>query len=504
MTSAPDPLPRWRRRLRSLRRRFYQGLARSARAKGRTLKAASYSLRAYEQTPQSFSALLDFLEDLPCQEGRAALLERADRTRPLLSLDTSQGSATAADLMLDVTELMLWYRSFRLPSGVQRVQTGLVRSLLGDPDADVAVCRFDGASWKIADSETFLRLLDLSQVGDDRDDPAWQDTLIKVHLSLTRSPPARFGKSTVLISIGAWVTHAYLDALDVVKRDSGAKYIPLIYDLIPILRPDWFPPNVGEGFPLWFERLQSTADAYVTISDATKQDLIRLSAGPRGPVDTDRVTVMALDADFRNQAAHDAEGARVALRKFGLSPRQYVLFVSTIEPRKNHAGALEAWQVLIKARGLDAVPPLVCVGGRGWNNDNVHRLLADDRSLQSRVKLLSGVSDGDLHALYANARFTLYPSLYEGWGLPVTESLCHGRAAVVASNSALTEAGGDLVDYFDAEDVDELVTVVSRLIDDDAYLAGRERRIAERFAPREWRQLGGDLERAADGARAGR
>jgi glycosyltransferase involved in cell wall biosynthesis len=482
----------------------YRNLARAARARGDKVGKAANLLSAYERTPDDFSALTSFVGALPndgADHGeRAALLDRARRTAPFLPPDSIRASLLPADLMLDMTELMLWYQSFRLPSGVQRVQIGLIAALVSDPDVNAVACCFDGTGWKSIEPTILLHLLDLSQTGDDRDDPDWRNALLQVQLCLSGSELAQFAQTTVIASLGSWVTNQFMDAIDGVKRNTGAKYVPLIYDLIPFFRPDWFPPGVAEDFLRWLDRLALSADAYMTISESTKRDLIRLSAERGRVIDPKLVTVMALDADYRSRLATDDAPERV--QRYGLSARGYVLFVATIEPRKNHANALRAWRTLIERRGADVVPDLVFVGHRGWKNDEVHQLLEKDKTLRSRVKMLSGVPDDDLSALYANARFILYPSFYEGWGLPVTEALCHGRAAVVARNSSLTEAGGSFVDYFDAGDVDELVAVAGRLVDDDAYLAEREQHIATAFSPRTWRQLGADLEQAAACARA--
>ncbi|WP_373278253.1 hypothetical protein [Sphingobium fuliginis] len=84
-------------------------------------------------------------------------------------------------------------------------------------------------------------------------------------------------------------------------------------------------------------------------------------------------------------------------------------------------GAFRAWMSLADSLGESAMPHLVCVGGRGWLNDDLHRMLRDNPGLQRLVRILHGVPDDGLAALYENCLFALYPSFYEGWGLPVSE-----------------------------------------------------------------------------------
>ena len=170
----------------------------------------------------------------------------------------------------------------------------------------------------------------------------------------------------------------------------------------------------------------------------------------------------------------------------GLDAGDFVLFVSTIEPRKNHLGAFAAWLALLRRHGPARIPTLVCVGKRGWDCDGIYARLASSPLLQRRAMIISDVTDDELAALYRHCRFTLYPSFYEGWGLPITESLCHGRVPLVARNSSLAEAGGEFAQYFDLDSKASLIGALERMIFDDAHRAALEARIAQDFQPRHW------------------
>jgi hypothetical protein len=195
-----------------------------------------------------------------------------------------------------------------------------------------------------------------------------------------------------------------------------------------------------------------------------------------------------LDGDFTrpNPGIQNDRG----LVQWGLKPGGFVLFVSTIESRKNHIGAFNAWQSLILKHGAHAVPKLVCVGNAGWLNDAVHAKLAASAELRRQVVMLSHISDEDLASLYRNCLFTLYPSHYEGWGLPVTESLSHGKASLISDASSLPEAGGDFADYFRAGSDADLMVAAETLIFDVNHRLARELRIAADFRPRPWTEIG--------------
>jgi hypothetical protein len=106
------------------------------------------------------------------------------------------------------------------------------------------------------------------------------------------------------------------------------------------------------------------------------------------------------------------------------------------------------------------------------------------------VAMLSRLSDDDLASLYEHCLFTLYPSHYEGWGLPVTEALCHGKLPLVSDASSLPEAGGAFAEYFAAGSTPALAAAAERLILDADYRRGRERQIRAAFRPRAWSEIG--------------
>jgi hypothetical protein len=120
-------------------------------------------------------------------------------------------------------------------------------------------------------------------------------------------------------------------------------------------------------------------------------------------------------------------------------------------------------------------------------------LLRSNKALQKKVRILTGISDPQLAELYRKCLFTLYPSIYEGWGLPVTESLCHGKVPLLSAVASLPEAGGDFAEYFDLDNCEDLVRKLERLIDDDDYRVRREARIRAEFRPRNWSAIAGQI-----------
>jgi glycosyltransferase involved in cell wall biosynthesis len=163
-----------------------------------------------------------------------------------------------------------------------------------------------------------------------------------------------------------------------------------------------------------------------------------------------------------------------------------VLFVSTIEVRKNHRLLVRVWRRLLEQHGEDVVPALIFAGQIGWLVDDLLADLAASHYLSGKIVLLPGLSDAQLRQAYRSSLFTVFPSLCEGWGLPIAESLAHGKFCVASDRTSIPEVGGDLIDYFDPSDDDDAVAKIERPLLDPGYLTAREARVRAEYSPRTW------------------
>jgi len=186
-------------------------------------------------------------------------------------------------------------------------------------------------------------------------------------------------------------------------------------------------------------------------------------------------------------------------------PPRFVLFVSTIEIRKNHRLLVRVWQRLLERHGADAVPVLVFVGQVGWLVDDLLAELATSHYLGGKIAHMPGLSDAELRQAYQSCLFTVFPSLSEGWGLPVAESLVRGKFCVASNATSIPEVGGDFIDYFDPTDDDDALAKIERVLLEPGYLAAREARLRAEYRPRTWadcaHQLIDELDHAAPAAR---
>jgi glycosyltransferase involved in cell wall biosynthesis len=249
------------------------------------------------------------------------------------------------------------------------------------------------------------------------------------------------------------------------RRQHGFRTLLMCYDLIPVLFPEWMPVDT-QPYDRYFSDLLHTADAVSCISVTTRDSLrsFALSEGLPEP----QLETVRLGADFPDTEPRPVET---------LVGEPFVLFVSTLEPRKNHLFALELWKRLAKEQV--SVPKLVFVGRFGWKHEDLLSVLRSDPSARANVVHLESVTDNQLAWLYEQCMFTLYPSIYEGWGLPVVESILAGKLCVTSTAGAIMEAGHNLATHIDLFDGVEWLTEVGNLVQNPGYLAGKTAKVVK-------------------------
>lgn len=429
-----------------------------------------------------------------------------DRAVPKgLKPGTKPSASDVQQIVLDVSDLMHYFLNARVPTGIQRVQINVISSLLTKDNArrNYIVACFTAKTnfWVQIPKDLFLRLVTLALSGGDRDDPIWELAIAELTRTLEAANRHRFEQRAVLVNLGtSWWLQNYFLMIREAKRLYGVRYVPFVHDLIPLFTPEHCIRELTQDFISWLLGVFFHADAFLVNSEATKADLAR-AADVLGHKIPD-ATVVRLDGDFKEVLASLPFGALETgedgvLDRLDLRSQDYVLFVSTIESRKNHLLAFDAWLELIKRRGVERTPHLVCVGNNGWMVEAALARLNSSSLLRKRVHLVSMIPDVDLEALYANCLFTLYPSSYEGWGLPVTESLVHGKVPLASNVSSIPEAGGPFAVYFDPGSRRDLIERAEQLIDDTGFREGHEAKIRNEFKPRSWQEIAEQIATAA-------
>lgn len=208
------------------------------------------------------------------------------------------------------------------------------------------------------------------------------------------------------------------------------------------------------------------ADALITDSEYTRREVADYFSWP---LDRIHAVPLACGPEFRPRSASELPG----LARYRLKYKSYTLFVGTIEPRKNILTLLDAYAHLPLA--LRQSHPLVLTGYRGWRSEAIHARI-DTAYKEGWANYLGFVPTDDLPMLYAGAALFAFPSLYEGFGLPVLEAMASGVPVVCSTSSSLPEVAGDAALMCDPQDVDRLAELLGRGLQDQAWRADASER----------------------------
>jgi glycosyltransferase involved in cell wall biosynthesis len=401
----------------------------------------------------------------------------------------------AVQVVFDITDVLLYFNNNRTPTGIQRVQIGIVTRALSAPaeGMGMALACFDlrQRCWRPVDRTGFLRLCRLAAAGADPEDPDWTRLRDAMRRRVNALPPLRFPRDALLVNLGnSWSMADYFRILRIAQRESGVRYVPFVHDCVPLIVPEHCLMTLVQSYVRWFGALGLHAHGILCNSENTRRDTRRFTEALL-PGMTPPAYVVRLDADPRALVPPSGDSAPASLRQLR-EGEEFVLFVATLESRKNHLLVFTAWLNLLRKHGAQAVPRLVCVGRKGWHAEAALNLLRNAPELQRQVLMLSGVSDGELDALYERCAFTVYNSYYEGWGLPVTEALAHGKVVLTPGHSALLEAGGEAALYFAPQSLPELTAQLERLMFDREFRAAQEAVVRQKGRPRSWDQVKDD------------
>ncbi len=232
-------------------------------------------------------------------------------------------------------------------------------------------------------------------------------------------------------------------------------HVVTVHDLSPLDHPEWFRPSVVAVYRFYLPRLIRQARVVLTVSEYFRNRILKQFQIPEAQVS---VIPCAVDARFHPCTSSEA----VALRQRYNLPEQYILSLGSLEPRKNIRNLLAAWKRL---------PPEV--------HDNVSLVVTGDRGdvfaeqdHRSQISQIPGViftgylADQDLPALYSAASGLVYPSLYEGFGLPPLEAMACGTPVITCRNTALPEVVGESALFVDPCDPDSIAAAIQLVIKD--------------------------------------
>ncbi|MCX6391050.1 MAG: glycosyltransferase family 1 protein [Actinobacteria bacterium] len=241
---------------------------------------------------------------------------------------------------------------------------------------------------------------------------------------------------------------AFVDSEWFHPRQASGKRISIVYDLGPLLHPEWVDEQTRRFHLRTLNSLKQRADRIVCISEATANDVVRELG-----VDRERISIVYPGVD---EAFFDAKPAPPAI----LGGAPYVLAVGTLNERKNLGVLIDAFAVVAKR---NSEVQLVIVGSPDRDAERIRRRIRE-QGIEARTTLLGFVSDVELPGIVAGASALVFPSLFEGYGMPVTEAMAAGTPVLVSADASLDEAAGPAVGRFSPLDPDGLARAIAAIL----------------------------------------
>ena len=308
--------------------------------------------------------------------------------------------------------------------------------------------------------------------------------LLARHDGLKASPLQPRDGDTFFFPGAAWGNLEALNHVQSLKRETRVRMVVYIHDLLLIYGEDFAELRNFIKFRTFIEKVADTADQIICNSEYSRRDLERYT-GFRGA----SVVTLAHEFGLFDSGAFTQGAALKRVRDLvggeGAGANPFVLCVGTIDRRKNQVSLVRAWIALSRRRPM---PLLVLAGRFNGMSDDVRILLARE---DCNVKVIEGPSDEDVGALYAACQFTVFPSHYEGWGIPVGESLWFGKACLASNATSIPEVGGPHCRYFDPASLADLIAKLEGMLDDPPDMSD-----LTRDQLRTWEQVAQDLRRA--------
>jgi glycosyltransferase involved in cell wall biosynthesis len=263
--------------------------------------------------------------------------------------------------------------------------------------------------------------------------------------------------------------------IDALKRlnNSGVKLVHMLYDMLPLVTPQ-YSGHASDSLRIYSQQVYPLCDLMFSISANTKKDVINWLE--HNGLEIPPIQVIRLGDDFQFAGPIKPEEAYFAKE----SP--FLLCVGTVEARKNHTLLYYAYK-LAHSKGID-LPTMVIVGRKGWKANDIYDLITSDPETKPKFLLLGDTNDEELSWLYDNCLFSVYPSFYEGWGLPIAESLARGVPCACSNTSSMTEIADDLPYYFNPASTDECLATIENLLKPEALHEARKK--IKQYKPTAW------------------
>lgn len=390
--------------------------------------------------------------------------------------------------LIDVTHILGWQGNL---TGIERVELNLIQYYIDHTDAQFVIWNMSLKRWLRLKDKKVASLLKGHSANSSTASDSQANRLTEVS-KIIMGKIKRLGDyqkieieegDKLIIPAGLWDNHGYIEGLSILAKN-GVRIVHVIHDMIPVVEPQLvlgFMPKIFRNYML---KVLPLCELILCVSEASAKDTRKFLESNKKK--TPKIKTFRLGDDMLVNPSKQA---------FINETQPFCLMVGTVEIRKNH---MLLYYVYKKAalEGID-LPNLVIVGKKGWLTDGAQHLLKKDPDVKGKVIMTGAISDQKLARLYEKAAYTIVPSLYEGWGLQVSESLARGTIVLATNISSVPEVGGDCCDYFSPYSPDEVLKLMQR------YNSAKERskrksEIMKRYKRHEWGEAASKFAKLAD------
>ena len=356
----------------------------------------------------------------------------------------------------------------RLNTGIQRVVTEFLKR---------AIATSVGIDYKIISYNSQLKSMELL---DNQEIKIFVNNVKKYQFKTKQTldiETLEVPKNTLFFDIdSAWNAPLKRAGLYPKLKQNGFLIFNLLYDLVPVVNPQYAHAQTVSNFKPFLKAIYQHSDLVFFDSLSANNDFIE----QQKLTNTNHIPtrVVGLGSDFikNKEPLIDSKLNKLANKK-------YILFVGTIEPRKSQYSMLKAFNVLAEK---DPDLNLVFIGRQGWNVEGFIKTLNSHPLKDKRLFWLNNINDQQLNYFYQNAFIVTYLSEYEGYGLPIAESLQMGNITIASKNSSMYEVGRDFADYIEYGTQNELVDIITLYTENTALYAAKKQHIKKYYKAISW------------------
>lgn len=363
--------------------------------------------------------------------------ERSNRRQSLLS--------GFMKIYIDITNML----GISFISGIQRVEREIISRFLTFENSDITLLAYSPSinAFRVLDPEEFIKVYKNGS----------QDVTNLVTPEIMQYDDIPSG--AVFFDLdNVWKSRLKRSFLLPILKKNGVKIVTHVYDIIPIQHPQFCDENTVFEFIGYIGSALQYSDLIITSTYANVHALSDLCR--KIGIAEKKTVVVGLGCDYNNSEKSPENAEEISEEALTLAESRYILSVGTIEPRKNHKLIVNALDSALS--GLDV--KFVFAGRFGWNVSELEGRIRNHKLLGDKLFFIEKPNDATVNFLYDNAFAVAFPTLNEGFGLPVIEAFEHGVPVIASDIEVLREVGGELAEYFNPYDKDDFTKCVSELI----------------------------------------